>query len=133
LGKLGPEAGSQADALVAAAGDERREVSRAAVLSLGGCGKAGVGKLTSLLSGSKNPFVRKYAARALGDAKDGADALAKALADEDAEVRREAVWSLGLIGPGAKSSAAGLKKAAAEDVDYVVRFAAGEAVKRIGE
>jgi HEAT repeat protein len=132
LGKLGPAAGGQAKALSAAAADKRREVSRAAVLSLGGCGKAGAGELVGLLSGDKDAFVRKYAARALGDAKEGADALSKALADADPEVRREAVWSLGLIGPGAKGAQAALKKAVAGDVDYVVRFAAGEALKRIG-
>jgi len=75
--------------------------------------------------------VRKYAARALGDVGKGADALMEALSDKDAEVRREAVWSLALIGPSAKSAAGALKKAQGSDVDYVVRFAAAEALKKV--
>jgi HEAT repeat protein len=132
LGKLGEAAGSQAAALAAAAGDKRQEVSRSAILSLGQCGKSGIAELTKLLSDSKDAFVRKYAARALGDAKGGVDVLAKALSDKDPEVRREAVWSLGLIGSEAKSASAALKKAASEDADYAVRYAAPEALKRIG-
>ena len=79
---------------------------------------------------SETPFVRKYAARALGNAKDGTDALIKALSDKNADVRREAVWSLALIGSGARKSESALKKALG-DVDYVVRYAAAEALRKI--
>jgi pectate lyase len=134
LGKLGAAATGQVTSLASAAEDQRNEVVRAAVLALGCCGEAGSTKLTVLLSSHKNALVRKYAARALGNARGGAGALIKALADKDSEVRREAVWSLGLIGPGAKAAgaAAALKKAAVNDIDFMVRYAAPEALKRIG-
>ncbi len=132
LGKLGPAAAGQAANLAAAAEDKRHEVARAAVLALGNCGDAGSAKLTAMLSGHKSALVRKYAARALGDAKAGASALIKALTDENPEVCREAVWSLGLIGPEAKGAAAALEKACADN-DYIVRYAAAAALKRIGK
>ena len=90
--------------------------------------------LKKALAGS-DPFVQKYAARALGNAgKDAAgavDALVKALSDKDAEVRREAVWSLALVGKAAGSAAGALESAAKKDSNYVVRYAAGRAVARV--
>ena len=56
--------------------------------------------------------------------------LVAALKDPDAEVRREAVWSLGEIGPAARSSISMLGKAIVDN-DYVVRYAAGDTQKRI--
>ncbi len=79
--------------------------------------------------------MRKYAARAMGnigaDAAEGVDARVKALDDKSAEVRREAVWSLALLGGAAKGAAGALKKAQSGDVDYVVRFAAAKALGRV--
>ena len=136
LGEAGPAASGAVSALVKALGDERKEVKRAAALALGGIGKAAVPALVMALSGG-DPFVRKYAARALGnvgaDARGGVDALVKALGGKDAEVRREAVWSLALIGPAAKGAADALTKAQKDDSDYVVRFAAAEALKRANQ
>ncbi len=136
IAKCGPAAKGAIPALQKALADERREVKRAAALALGGIGKAALPALQKALAGSDS-FVRKYAARALGnvgkDAAGAVDALAKALSDTDAEVRREAAWSLALIGPAAKGAGDALTKAQKDDSDYVVRFAAAEALKRANQ
>ena len=134
LGRCGPAAAGAIPALEKAFGDKRKEVKRAAALALGGIGKAAIPALKKALAGG-DPFVRKYAARALGnvgkDASAAVDVLVKALSDANAEVRREAVWSLALIGPGAGSAAGALKKAQSGGADYVVRYAAGVALKEL--
>jgi HEAT repeat protein len=133
LGACGPAARDAVPALVQALGDERREVVRAAALALGGIGEPATGALTGLLGG-QSAFVRKYAARALGGGADPAavSALVKALGDSDAEVRREAVWSLGRLGAPARSAVKDLERLAGDD-DYVVRYAAAEVARRLGE
>jgi len=123
---------SAISALTEAFEDRRREVKRTAALALGRIGKDAIPVLKKVLAGG-DPLVRKYAARAIGnvgkDAEATLDALVTALADKDADVRREAVWSLALIGPleGARDAL----NRALTDSDYVVRYAAGEALKRI--
>jgi HEAT repeat protein len=135
LRTCGPAARGAAAALEKALADERREVRRAAALALGGIGKAALPALKRALAGD-DPLVRKYAARAVGDAgandAGAVDALAAALADGNADVRREAVWSLTLLGPAAASAAGALERAAKKDGDYVVRYAAdvGQAALR---
>jgi pectate lyase len=134
LGQCGPAARNAVPALERALKDEKKEIRRTAALALGGLGKHAIAALKKALS-ADDPLVRKYASRALGNIGEGVaggvDALTQALADKDAEVRREAVWSLTLIGPAAKGAAGVLKKANTTDADYVVRYAAGEALKRI--
>jgi HEAT repeat protein len=138
-GALGECAKSSKEAVAAlekALADGKKEVRYSAFRSLGNGGGAAVPVLVAAL-GSPEAWNRKYAARALGDAAKGKGgeaavaALVEALADADAEVRREAVWSLALIGGGAGSAESALKKAETRDADYVVRYAAGEALKRI--
>jgi HEAT repeat protein len=114
--------------LAEALADKHKAVCYAAYRSLGQGGKASVRVLIKALK-SDDPWRRKYAARALGDAARGAadaaalNALLKLLSDRDAEVRREAVWSLGLVGPKRPGLADGLK-ALFRDDDHVVRVAA---------
>ena len=113
--------------------DRRNEVRAAAAAALGRLGAAAVDVLTRGALQTDNAFVRKHCARALGHSDAGhqaVDALAQVLADADPEVRREAVWALALIGPPGKPARAALKKALGDE-DYVVRFAAAEATKRI--
>jgi len=132
LGICGPRAASAISALEKALGDERKEIRRAAALALGDMGKAAVPTLIKAIK-HESVLVRKYAARALGNTGDAGavDALAKALDDKNAEVRRESVWSLALLGPTAGKASRILNKAAQEDPDYVVRYAAGEALKLV--
>jgi len=134
LGMAGSAAAESISALEKNLDDARPEIRRSTALALGQIGEQAVPALVRSI-GSKDPLVRKYAARALGDAGKGkaagqvAAALAKALKDPDAEVRREAVWSLMLIEPKAKTVYPVLKNMADNDIDYVVRFAAREAVR----
>ncbi len=134
LGECGAKAASAIPSLEKALGGKKKEVKRAAALALGKIGKPAIPALKKALAGG-DPFVRKYAARALGnvgkDASAAVDVLVKALSDANAEVRREAVWSLALIGPGAGSAAGALKKAQSGGADYVVRYAAGVALKEL--
>jgi HEAT repeat protein len=65
------------------------------------------------------------------EASGAADDLVKVLSDKNAEVRREAVWSLALIGASDKAAASALKKAGQNDSDWVVRYAAMQAMKEI--
>jgi len=134
LGRCGPAAATAIPALEKTLGDQRREAQRAAALALGNIGKAAIPALKQALAGT-DPYVRKYAARALGDigkeASGAADDLVRALSDKNAEVRREAVWSLALIGASDKPAASALKKAGQNDSDWVVRYAAMRAMKEI--
>lgn len=132
LGDCGHTAGSSVPALQKALSDQEREVKRAAALALGRIGKPALPALKQALAGN-DPYVRKYAARAFGDmgkeAAGAVDDLVKALSDRNAEVRREAVWSLALIGASDKPAASALKKAGQNDSDWVVRYAAMQAMK----
>jgi len=135
LKEAGTSAKAAVPALEKALADERKEIRRAAALALGAIGKSAVPVLAKALS-SSDTLVRKYAARAIGNASkdtpgNGVDALIKVLSDKDGEVRREAAWSLALIGPGAKKAEGALTTAKDRDTDYVVRYAAGEALERI--
>jgi len=128
----GPAARSAVDALEKALEDKRPEVQRAALLSLGKIGKPAAGVLEKALS-RKSVLVRKYAARALGDAckntAGAVKALVRALGDKDAEVRREAVWSLGRLGSSTSELRNSLDKARTDD-DYVIRVAAETILER---
>jgi len=132
LGECGQAAADAVPLLEKALADKRNEVKRAVALTLGTIGKPALPALKKALAGD-DPFVRKYAARALGNMGDTAAGavqnLTKALLDKDTDVQREAVWSLVLIGMKAKGTAEALKKAL-DDSDYVVRYAAGIALKR---
>jgi HEAT repeat protein len=86
--------------------------------------------LTRAVVQSDNAFVRRHSARALGHSDAGhqaVEALAQVLVDADPDVRREAVWAFALIGPPDEPARAALKKALGDE-DYVVRFAAAEAL-----
>jgi HEAT repeat protein len=137
LGKCSPSAGKAVDALAQALSDERKEVCRAAALSLGKIGKGGVSVLIKGTGGDSADHTRIYCVRALGHAgrdretAQAVDALIKALEDSNARVRREAVWALGLIGPGAKSAYKALERSAEKDSDYIVAGASAEVLDRI--
>ncbi len=130
LGICGGAAASAIPALEKVLKDKHREVKRAAALAMGGIGQAALPALKKAVTGT-DAYVRKFAARGLSGAGAGAvPVLTKALSDKNAEVRREAVWSLARIGKDAKSAIGELEKAR-KDSDYVVRYAAGDALKRI--
>jgi HEAT repeat protein len=135
LGLCAPTNASGVAHLETTLADTRREVCYASYRSLGKGGKPSVPVLVRAL-GQNDPWHRKYAARALGDAARGtsnaaaAEALVEALSDKDAEVRREAAWSLGLVGPKAPGVVERLK-ALREDDDYVVRTAAAMVLKKV--
>ncbi|MHC4916274.1 MAG: HEAT repeat domain-containing protein, partial [Planctomycetota bacterium] len=136
LGDCGPAAASAVPALKAALKDESREVRYAAFVALGKVGPAAVPALTEVLGNEDDAWNRARAARALCAIGPGAapaiDALVKALGAKGTETRREAVWALAAIGPAAKKAAADVKRAAS-DPDYVVRYAAGELLKKLGK
>jgi hypothetical protein len=71
------------------------------------------------------------AGRAADDDPEPVAVLAKALADENALVRKRAAVALSRLGPGAASAAAALRKALA-DTDPEVRAAAASALRGIG-
>ena len=112
-------------------GDPRREVRAAAARALSTVRPEGHAALLKALAGSKSPFVRGCAARALAGQSAADAAFVRALADLDAGVRREAAWALGLRGAGSKDAVAALRKAL-DDPDYVVRTAAAAALRRAG-
>ena len=63
-------------------------------------------------------------------ARDAVPALIDALRDEDADVRRAAVRSLGWIGPEAKAALPALKKALIDN-DSSIRVAAARSMEMI--
>lgn len=117
--------------------DPDREVVRTAAATLGAVGRKAIPVLSGILVSEGKPFARKHAARVLGrmgakvDDKSVIPVLIKALSDKNVEVRREAVWALALMGPEAKKAAAVLKETSESDSDYVVRYAAAEALKKV--
>lgn len=136
LEKSGPAAAAVLDLLEKALTDDKKEVRYALFNVLGSTGNRAAEILIRVLSDKKN-FNRKYAARALGNIRKRSAgnkitaALVTMLEDKDAEVRREAVWSLGLMGPQAEKAVNALKETAEKDPDYMVRCAASEVIKRI--
>ncbi len=138
LGKIGPGAASATTALAAALSDKESLVRAAAAAALGRIGEgaeAAVPALSKLLLEGADPWSRYNAATGLSgigvEAKSAESALIKALSDRDSEVRAEAAWALGSIGPGAKAVAS-LKKALS-DSDPVVRLAATDTLKKIAQ
>jgi HEAT repeat protein len=138
LGRCGPAAKPALAALKKTLRDQKKEVRWAAFEATARIGPQAAAVLIEALGDGSDAWHRKHAARALGSIgpkgrqAERVAALIIALRDSDAEVRREVVWSLALIGPAAGSAATGLQKARDSDPDYVVRHAAGEALKRIG-
>ncbi len=131
LGACGPAAKGAIPALAKALRDERLEVRRAAFEALGKIGPAAADALIAALGDKGDAWARKHAARALGSTgARGVEALVGALSDKDAEVRREAAWSLGQIGRPMKGVKPALRKAS-RDQDYVVRAAALAALRRV--
>jgi len=135
LKQAGASAEKAVPALEKALANERKEIRRVAALALGSIGKSAIPVLTKAIF-SKDPLVRKYAARAIGNIGreaegKGVDALIKALSDSEAEVRREAVWSLALIVPEAKKAQSALTTVKDKDPDYVVRYAAAAVLEKI--
>jgi len=103
-----------------------------ALLLLGLCGKPGVPGLVRAL-GDEEKWVRVEAVAILAAMRPGGvAALARALADGNPQARLLAAVTLGEIGPEAKSAIPALE-AALGDRDEAVRFAAAEALKKIGQ
>jgi len=133
LGHIGPGAAKASEPLEKALEDEKKEVRRSAALALGRIGPEAADILNRVLENNKDPLVRKYAARALGSTgKKGVPFLMNLLTDADAEVRREAIWSLGRINAPAKKAVPLLQKAK-NDEDYIVRIAAAKVLERLEE
>jgi len=111
----------------------RKEIQRSALLALGSIGGTGTDALTDAARNNPDPFIRKYAVRALGNVTPRTPkpvpALIKGLSDTNRDVRRESAWSLAFLGTHAQGAAENLKKAL-QDSDYVVRYAAAEALSR---
>jgi len=133
LGMCGRHVPEAAEFLEKAVDDQKKEVQYSAFRSLGMCGKAAVPILAKALE-SGDPWIRKHAARALGNAGagDGASeaiaALLKTLKDSDVEVRRETVWSLCLIGKKENKALESIKTCV-DDPDYIVRYTAAQALR----
>jgi HEAT repeat protein len=134
LGEAGKHAASFADVLGKALSDKAPEVIGAAAKALGKIGPDGTAPLIRGLTESDDPWTRTVCARALGRitpvAGNAVTPLVKALKDKSRDVRREAVLALGRMGAAAKS-AAGTLREAADDSDYIVAYAAQEALKRV--
>ncbi len=136
LVRIGAKAKGAVGDLTATLDDDEFMVRAAAAEALGRIGpaaKAAAGKLAAVLGGDKHDWPRFNAARALGlvCAPQGVDALSKALSDSDADVRAEAAWALGDIGPAAKGAAAALRMAAKSDSEYLVQHAAEATLAKI--
>jgi HEAT repeat protein len=80
-------------------------------------------------------MTRLYAAQALGklgpDAQPAIEALAKALGDRDAQVRRAVVWSLRDLGPVARGAIPALERMRDSDRTDWMRELAVEALEAI--
>jgi HEAT repeat protein len=106
----------------------------AMVLALTGCAARSTGDWAAQLR-SGNATERLHAIQALEDR--GAEAsvvvpaLAEALNDENAFVRRDAARALGKVGPEARPAVAALLAAARKDRERSVRKAVAEALKKI--
>lgn len=102
-----------------------------AVENLGGPAAA-AGRLALYLGKAWGPANRAQAAAILGCCgRAGADALAGALGDGDARVRRSAAEALGRIGAEADGAVSALEKAL-DDSDPDVQLAAVEALGKVG-
>jgi RNA polymerase sigma factor (sigma-70 family) len=116
--------------------DPEREVRRTAAAALGAVGpkaKAAVPALRDALKDGGGGWW--VAAAALGKIG-GADAVAgltDALANDDADVRLEAIRRLGDLGAAAKPAVEALKKARQDDPREGNRKSAAEAIKKIGD
>jgi HEAT repeat protein len=134
LGKMGGGGESAVPHLTRALQkDPSHLVREAAAFALGeicrggrGLTREAFGALTAALANDKNPLVRRSAAFALGSIGSGSpeaeQALAKALADGSPEVRQNAAWALGHVGPSALPA---LRKALGDADPVVCRDAAG--------
>lgn len=103
------------------------------VVVLAGCGGKSTGDWAAQLR-SGDASQRLHAIRALEDR--GAEAavvpaLAEALKDENAFVRRDAARALGKVGPEARPAVPALLAAARKDRERSVRKAVAEALKKI--
>ncbi len=99
---------------------------------LAGCGQKSTGDWVTQLK-DKDVALRQQAVKALGksgEAGVAVPALAEALKDENAFVRRDAAGALGGFGPEAKPAVPSLT-AALKDKEHSVRQAAAQALKKI--
>ncbi len=132
LGRLGLDAAPTLPSLRDLADDPEEATRKAAATSIGEIEKAtkGLRDVIAGLGGSE-PGARSYAAGRLGAigpaAAEAVPALAKLLADPDAEVRRASAEALGKIGPAARPSIPALAERAEVDEDEGVRKASTEA------
>lgn len=134
--------------------EDNKELTEAAIMSLGKMGSAGVPALTTALKnkeGTNKPkkgdkkapkpvdhtaFLRAKAALALGeigaDAKSAVPALIDAL--KDTSIRNDAVTALGNIGPAAKDAVSALRELTTgkgAKKDKALKTAVNEAIKKI--
>jgi HEAT repeat protein len=135
LGKLGTSAAPWLPRLLKVLReDQSAEVRETAAFALGEIGKGSiraiqngdlVPTLAAAVTGDADPLVRRSAAVALGemgsDAEAGQPALEKAVTDKQPEVRQNAAWALGRIGPGGVMA---LSRAMTDRDPLVVRDAA---------
>jgi HEAT repeat protein len=137
LNELGADSQAALQPFVEMLSDEDADArTRAAgVLAVSGpAAKSAIPALTQLLELEENAVVRVSAAVALWKIDDqtgtAVRVLAAALRSDDLEARRRAAWTLGEIGPAAKSAVPALVRAL-KDSDKTVSDGAGYSLLRI--
>jgi HEAT repeat protein len=148
LGALKGDAAEAAGALGQALKDKSVIVRRAAAAALDQIGpgarpalaalKEAAGgdedKVSGVLPGDEDKFVRAFALHALGaltdDARDVIKNLTHGMKDQLLDVRLAAIEALGRLGPAAEAAAPALR-AASRDSQKAVRDAAEEALKKV--
>lgn len=127
------------DALVGLLKDESQSVEARwnAARTLGKIGPDAVSTVPVLIemTHDQDATIREHSAEAIGDigpvvGDDAIEALIKSMSDPATKVRRDAVRSLGYIGPKAKEAVPTIKKLT-EDPEEIVRQAAANALKAI--
>jgi HEAT repeat protein len=140
LGELGPDAQTAFSALFKALDDRDENVARLAAQALRDIGPPARDDLPKLIDGLRHarPRVRGHAVEAVGrmgpEARSAVPELVQILkAKENApDLRQQAAWCLGQIGPAAATEGRPALSSALRDPEAVVREAAADALGKFG-